>query len=283
MDEVTAQALISKYFPDLIINTIRKIGEGTGNKAYEVNTNLIFRFPKRLESQLQLEQEIVLQEILKNYTTLPIPKFTFIPPDHSFVGYQKVPGTPLIDMGSQFTDWSIFSKQIGQFISKLHTIPVAELNKLKLKTENKSFEEWQSHSFPFYEKTKNLIAEHFYPNIEAFFNSKPNNTSDNLVLCHNDLGIEHILVDDNKVSGVIDWGGVALTDPAADFARIYRDVGEKILDEVLAEYSVPNIDNDALRESAIFYGKCLVFEDLFCGLREDIYLKKALLALEWMF
>ena len=283
MDEITAQALISKYFPDLIINTIRKVGEGTGNKAYEVNTNLIFRFPKRSESQLQLEQEIVLQEILKKHTTLPIPEFTFLPPDHSFVGYQKVPGTPLIDVSNGFAGWDVFSRQIGHFISALHTIPATELKKLNLKTEDKSFEEWQSHSFPFYEKTKYLILERFCPSIEEFFNSKPENTCTDLVLCHNDLGIEHILVEDNKISGVIDWGGVALTDPAADFARIYRDVGEKVLDGILAEYSAPDTNKNELRQRAIFFGKCLVFEDLFCGLREEIYLKKALAALEWLF
>lgn len=94
------------------------------------------------------------------------------------------------------------------------------------------------------------------------------------MLCHNDLGIEHILVTGNEITGIIDWGGAALADPACDYARLYRDLGEKILDSVVEE---------SLRERAIFYGKCLIFEDLFYGLTHDVYKKKSLAALDWMF
>jgi len=40
---------------------------------------------------------------------------------------------------------------------------------------------------------------------------------------------------------------------------------------------------EELKEKAIFYGKCLIFEDLFYGLKNKVYLKKSLLALDWMF
>ena len=69
MDKLTAKAHISTHFPNLKINKIKKIGEGIGNLAYEVNTNLIFRFPKRQENQKQLEREISIQKILKKYSS----------------------------------------------------------------------------------------------------------------------------------------------------------------------------------------------------------------------
>jgi len=90
-------------------------------------------------------------------------------------------------------------------------------------------------------------------------------------------------VTDDKVSGIIDWGGVAIADPACDFARIYRDVGPTILDMVLAKYDTTPADRGANQRRAIFYGKCLIFEDLYCGIREDEYLQKSLKALAWMF
>ena len=139
------------------------------------------------------------------------------------------------------------------------------------------------HSYPFYEKTKHLIPSKYYPEIETFFNSKPQDQDVDKVLCHNDLGIEHILVTNDKVSGIIDWGGVAIADPACDFARIYRDIGPKILDMVLAKYDTTPKAREHIRERAIFYGKCLIFEDLYCGIKEDEYLQKSLKALKWMF
>ena len=42
-----------------------------------------------------------------------------------------------------------------------------------------------------------------------------------LVLCHDDLGAEHVLVDDDgTVTGVIDWSDAAVADPAGDLGRI---------------------------------------------------------------
>jgi aminoglycoside phosphotransferase (APT) family kinase protein len=104
-----------------------------------------------------------------------------------------------------------------------------------------------------------------------------------MVLCHNDLGIEHILVIDNKIAGIIDWGGVAITDPACDFARIYRDVGEKVFHLVLNEYIADDATKAELRERAVFYGKCLLFEDLYYGAGQEEYEQKVFNALAWMF
>jgi len=283
MDKLTTKAHISTYFPDLKINEIKKIGEGTGNEVYEVNRNLIFRFPKRQENQKQLEREISLQKILKKYSSLPIPEFIFLPYDHSFVGYKKLLGTPMLYRRNEFKEWDSFSQQLGHFLSRLHAVPTEELNELDLLTEKRSFEDWQKHGQTFFEKTKFLIPKRYLSQIETFFSSEPPKSVGNLVLCHNDLGIEHILVVESKVIGIIDWGGTALADPACDFARIYRDVGEKVLDIILAEYTVAQATKGELRERAIFYGKCLLFEDLFYGLEQEEYMQKALVALEWMF
>lgn len=283
MDENIAKSLIVKHFLNLNVSHLVKIGEGTGNVAYEVNSHLIFRFPKRPSNLVQLAQEIILQPLLSKYSSLPYPKFDYLPTDNSFVGYEKLEGNPLIRQMAHFDAWEAFSEQIGSFLNKLHAIPKNELSDLNILVKNKSFSDWQAYSYPFYEKTKHLIPKMYYPEIEIFFNSKPQDQTVDKVLCHNDLGIEHILVADNKVSGIIDWGGVAIADPACDFARIYRDVGPKILDMVLAKYNAMSEDREQIRQRAMFYGKCLIFEDLYCGMREEEYLQKSLKALEWMF
>ncbi|MEI8233042.1 MAG: hypothetical protein WCG44_04905 [bacterium] len=157
MDENTAQSLISKNFPYLVISKIVKIGEGTGNVAYEVNNALIFRFPKGPANQVQLAQEIILQPILSRYSTLSYPKFDYLPSDHSFVGYEKLQGSPLIREMASFDAWETFSEQIRDFLNKLHAIPKNELDNLNILIEDKSFADWQTHSYPFYEKTKHLV------------------------------------------------------------------------------------------------------------------------------
>ena len=39
------------------------------------------------------------------------------------------------------------------------------------------------------------------------------------------------------MSGIIDWGDAAISDPAVDFACLYTWYGEKWLEDVLAHYS----------------------------------------------
>lgn len=84
-----------------------------------------------------------------------------------------------------------------------------------------------------------------------------------LVLCHDDLGIEHVLVDDaGAVTGVIDWSDAAVADPAGDLGRIHRDLGP-----------------------AVFRARCGALEDLAYGLDEDrpAHMAKVSTALPWLF
>jgi aminoglycoside phosphotransferase (APT) family kinase protein len=43
------------------------------------------------------------------------------------------------------------------------------------------------------------------------------------VFSHNDLGIEHVLIDPGTwtVTGIIDWSDAAIVDPAIDFGLLY--------------------------------------------------------------
>jgi len=283
MNELTAKNAIGRYFPNLEIHGISKIGEGLGNVAFEVNTDLIFRFPKKIENKVQLEHEISIQPLLKKYIELPVPLFSFIPPDHSFVGYKKLLGTPLLYKLSEFNNWTDFAKHIGQFISKLHAVSEVEYGNLHLLVENKTYDKWKQDGVRFYAQTKVFIPKNYHKSIESFFNTDAPKNKTNTVLCHNDLGIEHILVEDDKITGIIDFGGNALADRGCEFARLYRDLGDEKLDLIIDNYSANGINKLELRERAVYYGKCLLFEDLFYGAEQDIYRKKCISALGWMF
>ena len=94
------------------------------------------------------------------------------------------------------------------------------------------------------------------------------------VFSHNDLGIEHVLVDPDTgaVTGIIDWTDAAIVDPAYDFGLIFRDLG------ILR-------GGAELHERAVFYARCKVFEDLRYGLSTGLtsYTRKCLGSLPWLF
>jgi aminoglycoside phosphotransferase (APT) family kinase protein len=122
--------------------------------------------------------------------------------------------------------------------------------------------------------------------VEAFLAAPPPAEGWTPVFSHNDLGIEHVLVDPGAgmVTGVIDWGDAAIVDPAIDFGLLYRDLGPAA-DAAMGSYRTEVNDLVALQERAVFYARCSVFEDLAYGLQtgRDRYVDKSLAALAWLF
>jgi aminoglycoside phosphotransferase (APT) family kinase protein len=55
---------------------------------------------------------------------------------------------------------------------------------------------------------------------------------------HGDLAAEHVLVDDGRVSGIIDWGEARVADPADDLAWVAVGADSDALDAVLESYAM---------------------------------------------
>jgi aminoglycoside phosphotransferase (APT) family kinase protein len=123
--------------------------------------------------------------------------------------------------------------------------------------------------------------------VEEFLDAAPPRDAYVPVFSHNDLGIEHVLVDPVAwtVSGIIDWSDAAIVDPAYDFGLLYRDLGPGALDAVLRGYRTELNDVAALRQRAGFYARCSAFEDLAYGLEaeRDRYVHKSIAAMAWLF
>ena len=87
---------------------------------------------------------------------------------------------------------------------------------------------------------------------------------DELVLVHNDLGAEHVLVDpvDGSITGIIDWSDTAVGDPAAEVGRLLRDLGQAHLRAVLDGLGSTGARREALTSRAWWYARLLVLEDL---------------------
>lgn len=85
-----------------------------------------------------------------------------------------------------------------------------------------------------------------------------------LVLTHNDLGAEHVLVDPVTlaVTGIIDWSDAAVADVAGEVGRLLRDLGADHLEGVLQGVGVTATERDGLLERAWWVARCLVIEDL---------------------
>ena len=77
---------------------------------------------------------------------------------------------------------------------------------------------------------------------------------------------------------MIDWSDAAVTDPALDFARLYRDFGPTFLDATLAAYGR---DSPAFRRRITFFARCAALEDL--AYDHPDYTRAATRSLDWLF
>lgn len=248
--------LIQKDFPEFSISSIKKIGEGDNSKAFLVNENYIFRFPKRRKVQQQIQREICVLPKIKTIIDLSVPEFEFISPQLKFVGYQKIDGDILsnqIFLSLSKNQREIIQKQIGTFLSQIHSFPLDDLKDcgleiMDLKEEySENFNDAQQLIYPSISKSKQkIISQLFieYLNHPENFNYAP-------TLVHNDFSKDHILLDTvNKhpperfiragITGIIDFGDIAFGDPDYDFMYLLDEYGEGFLKGVLKYYKNNN-------------------------------------------
>ena len=280
------RTVVAAHLPGYRVESVVPLGEGLDNVAYEVNGDLIVRFSKEPDPArraVRVDREARLLTTVAGIAPLPVPTPAFAVPERGCLAYVKVPGRPLVELPR--TAWATHGTSIaatlGDLLAALHAVPVDRVADL-VDIDDRPFDEWRDEAASTYATVRDAIEADHHPGIEAFFAAPPPAAGYPLVFSHNDLGIEHVLVDPGAwtVTGVIDWSDAALVDPAYDFGLLYRDLGPAALDAATRSYGAA-----MSRERAVFYARCSVFEDLAYGLGNgrDPYVEKSSAALAWLF
>ncbi|MGI9145663.1 MAG: phosphotransferase [Chloroflexota bacterium] len=175
---------------------------------------------------------------------------------------------------------------LGRALSAIHATPADRLTDL-IETDDQQPAGWLRETATTYRTIMVHVPLGHRRAVEAFLDAAPPAEGYTLAFSHNDLGIEHGLVNPGmcSVTGIIDWSDAALADPAYDFGLLYGDLGPRALDVALGSYQTDHDDLESLRQRAVFYARCSVFEDLAYGIemRRERYVDNSLAALDWLF
>ncbi|MDJ0960823.1 MAG: phosphotransferase [Acidimicrobiia bacterium] len=233
-------AALTASFEELATEPVLAMDQGWSFSTWQVGPN-VWRFPLTSSDAALLEREIEL--LPKLVALLPVavssPQWVGTWAGLPFAGYPKLPGVAMtpIDLRSQR-----IVEDIAAFLDALHGVPVEIARKALTDGDRDSWGGWLS---GIAERVRTYAANWLDPTVvdelerrmaaaERSFEFEP-------TLVHGDLGfdrhleiLDHLLVEDARLSGAIDFSDMHIGDPAIDFAGILDAGGTNAVTAVMA-------------------------------------------------
>ncbi len=266
---------IKQVYPSLSIQKCQLNEIGQNNDVLIVNESIVFRFPKYEKGIGSLKKETEILEAIKNTVSIPIPipiyqSFEKGEVGKVFVGYELIQGSPLwkASFGS-INNQEVLKRLASQLVNFLIEIHSISKNKLPLEETDPReqmvnlYQRIQNKLYPFMrEEAQQQVSQSF----EIFLHSVAFSNL-NTTLVHGDFGATNILWEPSnyKVSGIIDFGGSGIGDPAYDFAGILSSYGEDFFNMCLNLY--PN--GMEISERVTFYRSTFALQEALHGVEND--------------
>ncbi|MCY3858738.1 MAG: aminoglycoside phosphotransferase family protein [Gammaproteobacteria bacterium] len=262
LDTDQVDSIISKN-TNLTVSEVAFLGEGWDFYNWLVNDRWVFRFPKRHSDIDTLVHERRILSRLE--LSIETPRFEFWvdrPTDFHkpFAGYPYLPGTPLVHFEGDSCNLAMIGQCIGEVLTDLHqqslTPPRVPADPLTLWTEG--FDDIVTNAKP------DLSSEIEHQVRRALSSYRFRERTDHQVTTHNDLGVEHILMQDReRVAALIDWADCATANGFVDFAGIWAWGGNPALAATLDHYYVePSLEDFA---QIRIHGLCYSLEQIAYG------------------
>ncbi|MGG2015492.1 phosphotransferase family protein [Bacillus sp. S10(2024)] len=269
---------LGNIYPNLDVQTAYVNDIGQNNDVLIVNENIVFRFPKYKEGIAKLIAETKLLEKIQSYVSLPIPcpsyqHFQSMEPGKVFSGYNKINGEPFWNttfFQLSEEEQSTSTAQLVNFLKELHSIPVPEISSILKGDIADIYSEIESLYFQLKEKLFSYMKESARKDVSQSFEAYLSDNSHftfQPCLIHGDFGMTNILYDGekNRISGIIDFGGASIGDPAYDFAGLLSSYGSHFLERFSSLY--PNFDQ--VMDRMNFYKSTFALQEALFGLRNN--------------
>lgn len=255
--------MIMTQFPDISIQSVESLGEGFRNYAILVNGDWVFRFPKSQQGADELNKEIQLLPLLVGCVKVNIPQYVYIgkrSDGNPFVGYRKVQGQILGEDGmAVFPDDAKdrLALQLAEFMNELSAFPVetaisagVPVTNLKNKILLLS-EAVEDQVFPLLDES---LRDYLTLRFQSYM-THPVYTRYTPRLIHGDLSPDHFLTNLNShqtpLTGIIDFGDAAISDPDYDYVYLLEDCGELFTRQVMAYRGEVDLDTH-IRKVSLF-------------------------------
>ncbi|SDM69092.1 aminoglycoside 2''-phosphotransferase [Fictibacillus solisalsi] len=233
---------IEEQCKDLNVDSVQKLGKGWMSMVLKINEEWAFRFAKNKRASADLDKEARILPVLSTFVSAAIPQFKYYGKQKDglvFAGYRLLPGE-ILKEDSIFSfspeNRKVFIIGLSQFIKELRAFPV---------------EQAKAHGVPqldlhcFYFGLWKEVRKHVFPlmedGLQKYISSRFHDYLHHPVyteytsLIHGDLSMDHILIDPetHRITGIIDFGDLAICDPDFEYRYILEDCGKLFLESLL--------------------------------------------------
>ena len=257
--------------------TVEPLGAGLDNAAFLVDGRLVVRL--RHDEPGRVLQEAAVLEAVRSVVAAP--EVEFVDAELGLLAYPLVAGTTLLEVAGEdrARHAGRLGADIGEVLGRLHLL-TPQLRSV-VGTDPDGPPEWRTAAQQCVPQLAGLLSRAALARVERFLGDQAPPRATNLVFSHNDLGIEHVLVDPQTLglTGIIDWTDAAVTDPAVDHGLLLRDLGPPAFETMLV---TDPIDDP---ERAWYIARCAAVEDLAFGIvhHRASFVDKTMASFEWLF
>ena len=221
VDEALARRLIREQFPDVAVDSLRLLGAGWDTTVWLVDDAWAFRFPRKSFPIAGLRNEIAYLPKLAPLLPLPIPVPTLVgePTEEfgwPFYGAPFLPGRELAEAELSEEARLELARPLGGFLRTLHgleldaELPVDPVRRAdmahRVPSTRKRLDECEALGLW---RAPPSVAD-LLDGAEVLPPPKP------AAICHGDLHLRHLLLDDDAPAAVIDWIDLSRNDRGVD-------------------------------------------------------------------
>jgi aminoglycoside phosphotransferase (APT) family kinase protein len=226
IDEALVRSLLREQHPDLADLSLREIDSGWDNAIFRLGETLVVRMPRRVAVTHLIEREQQWLPQLAPLLPIPVPAPVRVgqPARHYPWRWSIVPWLSgrNADLCEPRADQA---ERLAAFLSALHCPAPANapLNPYRGVPLRERAEQIVERIRRLERETTLLnddVVQIYHAAIEAPIDVAP-------TWLHGDLHAGNVLVDDGRISGVIDWGDMAVGDRATDLATLWMNLSDR--------------------------------------------------------
>jgi len=255
--------------PDLRARVAAQIGSlaadatliGTGQNNWVLDfSDQIVRIPRHAGAETALRREALLLDRLRPFLPTAVPQVRLLDSELGLLAvHSRLPGEPFHSLNG-FGDAERVVGDLASFLRSLHRLDITVV------ADGQREDGWREIADRLPSDLLPKLSPLIRPAVETTFRRFAEQADAlPLQVIHGDFGTGNILAAHDRVTGVIDFAGCGLGDPAYDIASLVAGLGDGLLSRLLPYYP----DLAAMTERIAFYRATFPLLDMLFGIDHD--------------